>query len=114
MGQADSEDSDEPLSPPWPHRGKPPARRMFTNSRERWRQQNVNGAFAELRRLVPTYPPDKKLSKNEILRLAIRYIRFLTALLEYQDIKSEPQDLEANSPASSLSSVSSGMDDVLF
>lgn len=47
-------------------------RRIFTNSRERWRQQNVNGAFAELRKLVPTHPPDKKLSKNEILRLAIR------------------------------------------
>ncbi|CAM5117888.1 unnamed protein product [Natator depressus] len=53
------------------------ARRVFTNSRERWRQQNVNGAFAELRRLLPTHPPDKKLSKNEILRLAMKYIRFL-------------------------------------
>lgn len=58
---------------------------MFTNSRERWRQQNVNGAFAELRRLVPTHPADKKLSKNEILRLAIRYIRLLMSILEYQD-----------------------------
>lgn len=54
-------------------------RRIFTNSRERWRQQNVNGAFAELRKLIPTHPPDKKLSKNEILRLAIRYdlLRFV-------------------------------------
>jgi hypothetical protein len=49
-------------------------RKMFTNSRERWRQQNVSGAFAELRKLVPTHPPDKKLSKNEILRMAIRYV----------------------------------------
>jgi hypothetical protein len=48
-------------------------RKIFTNSRERWRQQNVSGAFAELRKLVPTHPPDKKLSKNEILRMAIRY-----------------------------------------
>ena len=48
------------------------------------RQQNVNGAFADLRRLVPTYPPDKKLSKNEILRLAIKYIRLLMAVLDYQ------------------------------
>lgn len=54
-------------------------RRIFTNSRERWRQQNVNGAFAELRRLIPTHPPDKKLSKNEILRLAIRYVVSLFA-----------------------------------
>ncbi|XP_029440941.1 protein lyl-1-like isoform X2 [Rhinatrema bivittatum] len=60
------------------------ARRVFTNSRERWRQQNVNGAFADLRRLIPTHPPDKKLSKNDILRLAMRYITFLARLLEDQ------------------------------
>ena len=60
------------------------ARRMFTNSRERWRQQNVNGAFADLRRLVPTHPPDKKLSKNEILRLAIKYIQLLDNVIQFQ------------------------------
>ncbi|XP_076289965.1 helix loop helix protein 3B [Lasioglossum baleicum] len=59
-------------------------RKLFTNSRERWRQQNVSGAFAELRKLVPTHPPDKKLSKNEILRLAIRYIRLLSNVIEWQ------------------------------
>lgn len=47
-------------------------KKIFTNTRERWRQQNVSGAFAELRKLVPTHPPDKKLSKNEILRMAIK------------------------------------------
>lgn len=52
--------------------GMPVVRKIFTNSRERWRQQNVSGAFAELRKLVPTHPPDKKLSKNEILRMAIK------------------------------------------
>ncbi|XP_066519717.1 protein lyl-1 [Hoplias malabaricus] len=60
------------------------ARRVFTNSRERWRQQNVNGAFSELRKLIPTHPPDKKLSKNEILRLAMKYINFLVKLLNDQ------------------------------
>ncbi|XP_074042151.1 uncharacterized protein isoform X2 [Leptinotarsa decemlineata] len=60
-------------------------KKIFTNSRERWRQQNVSGAFAELRKLVPTHPPDKKLSKNEILRMAIRYIRILTNVLEWQN-----------------------------
>ncbi|KAJ7993204.1 hypothetical protein DPEC_G00270020 [Dallia pectoralis] len=60
-------------------------RRIFTNSRERWRQQNVNGAFVELRKLIPTHPPDKKLSKNEILRLAMKYINFLAKLLDDQD-----------------------------
>lgn len=57
-------------------------RRMFTNKRERWRQQNVNVAFAELRQLLPTYPPEKKLSKVEILRNAIKYIKFLRNVLE--------------------------------
>uniref|UniRef100_A0A1A7Y0M8 Stem cell protein n=1 Tax=Iconisemion striatum TaxID=60296 RepID=A0A1A7Y0M8_9TELE len=60
------------------------ARRVFTNSRERWRQQNVNGAFSELRKLIPTHPPDKKLSKNEILRLAVKYINFLVTMLNDQ------------------------------
>ncbi|XP_059156474.1 protein Fer3-like [Physella acuta] len=60
-------------------------RRVFTNTRERWRQQNVNGAFCELRKLVPTHPPDKKLSKNEILRLAIRYIDLLNKVLDFQN-----------------------------
>lgn len=59
-------------------------RKTFSNSRERWRQQNVSGAFAELRKLVPTYPPEKKLSKNEILRLAIKYIRLLSNVSEWQ------------------------------
>ncbi|XP_021919702.1 uncharacterized protein LOC110829853 isoform X2 [Zootermopsis nevadensis] len=71
-------------------------RKIFTNSRERWRQQNVSGAFAELRKLVPTHPPDKKLSKNEILRMAIRYIRLLTNVLEWQK-KHQPQITVNNS-----------------
>lgn len=61
-------------------------RRISTNSRERWRQQNVNGAFAELRRLIPTYPPDRKLSKNDILRLALKYINFLDQLVKEQHV----------------------------
>ncbi len=46
---------------------------------------NICCDFLELRRLVPTYPPDRKLSKNEILRLAIRYIRLLSSIVEWQD-----------------------------
>lgn len=45
----------------------------------------MNGAFADLRKLIPTHPPDKKLSKNEILRLAMKYINFLAKLLNDQD-----------------------------
>lgn len=68
-------------------------RKVFTNTRERWRQQNVSSAFAELRKLVPTHPPDKKLSKNEILRSAIRYIRLLTNILEWQKQQDDEEQL---------------------
>ncbi|KAL4237102.1 Transaldolase [Mactra antiquata] len=61
-----------------------PNRRVYTNTRERWRQQNVNTAFSDLRRLLPTHPPDKKLSKSEILRFAIRYIKLLSNVVEFQ------------------------------
>ncbi|XP_041647676.1 T-cell acute lymphocytic leukemia protein 1 homolog [Cheilinus undulatus] len=66
-------------------------RRVSTNSRERCRQQNVNGAFAELRRLIPTHPPDRKLSKNEILRLALRYINFLDGVRMEQERLGAPR-----------------------
>ncbi|KAG7244094.1 hypothetical protein INR49_005765, partial [Caranx melampygus] len=46
-------------------------------TRERIRVVAFNVAFAELRKLLPTIPPDKKLSKIEILRLAICYISYL-------------------------------------
>ncbi|XP_041789700.1 T-cell acute lymphocytic leukemia protein 1 homolog [Chelmon rostratus] len=83
------------------------ARRVFTNSRERWRQQNVNGAFSELRKLIPTHPPDKKLSKNEILRLAVKYINFLVTLLndQAQDKSRDSTDNEAEDE-----SVAAGLD----
>ncbi|KAM9710557.1 helix-loop-helix protein 1-like [Menidia menidia] len=50
-------------------------------SRERVRVLAFNLAFAELRKLLPTLPPDKKLSKIEILRLAISYISYLNNVL---------------------------------
>ncbi|XP_042340059.1 T-cell acute lymphocytic leukemia protein 2 homolog [Plectropomus leopardus] len=67
------------------------ARRVSTNSRERWRQQNVNGAFTELRRLLPTHPPNRKLSKNQILRLALRYIHLLQQVLTEQELRAAPR-----------------------
>ncbi|CAL4121631.1 unnamed protein product, partial [Meganyctiphanes norvegica] len=53
-------------------------------SRERMRVEAFNVAFAELRKLLPTLPPDKKLSKIEILRLAICYISYLNHVLDVQ------------------------------
>ena len=60
-------------------------KRCGTVSRERYRQQNVSGAFAELRKLLPTHPLDKKLSKSEILKLSIKYIRLLQGVLKWQE-----------------------------
>lgn len=57
------------------HRTKP-------KKRERTRQDNVNIAFGKLRDVLPTYPADKKLSKCQILRLAVRYIALLNNVLE--------------------------------
>ena len=65
----------------------------------------MNGAFADLRRLVPTYPADKKLSKNEILRLAIKYIRLLMAVLDYQK-QEEGLPIESQNNRNSSSSES--------
>ena len=35
----------------------------------------MSGAFAELRKLLPSHPADKKLSKSEILKLSIRWVQ---------------------------------------
>ena len=53
-------------------------------TRERMRVEAFNTAFATLRELLPTLPPDKKLSKIEILRLAICYINYLDNVLQEQ------------------------------
>lgn len=50
-------------------------------ARERIRVEAFNVAFRDLRQLLPTLPPDKKLSKIEILRLAICYISYLNYVL---------------------------------
>lgn len=82
-------------------------KKIFTNTRERWRQQNVSGAFAELRRIVPTHPVDKKLSKNEILRAAIKYIRLLTNVLEWQKQQEEnSENIITNGAARTESQIS--------
>lgn len=71
-------------------------RRLFTNSRERWRQYQVNVAFTELRKLLPTYPTDKKLSKHEILRTTMKYIRFLAKLLHDLEQDGDQDTTEIN------------------
>ncbi|KRY14846.1 Zinc finger protein ZPR1 [Trichinella patagoniensis] len=55
--------------------------RQVHASRERSRVESFNRAFEQLRRLLPTLPPDKKLTKIEILRLAISYMTYLDCIL---------------------------------
>ncbi|XP_054157332.1 basic helix-loop-helix transcription factor scleraxis-like [Oppia nitens] len=51
--------------------------RQVANARERDRTESVNSAFIVLRSLIPTDPPNRKLSKIETLRLAVSYIKHL-------------------------------------
>lgn len=70
-------------------------------------------AFGELRKLLPTYPPDKKLSKHEILKLAMKYITFLSTVLKDMDSKETGicsdfvVDSELCSPSSSCETLGS-------
>ncbi|XP_037330973.2 fer3-like protein [Pungitius pungitius] len=71
------------------HRGRSKRRRVITvvqrqaaNVRERKRMFSLNEAFDELRRKVPTFAYEKRLSRIDTLRLAIVYISFMTDLLE--------------------------------
>ncbi|XP_077300697.1 uncharacterized protein LOC143921323 [Arctopsyche grandis] len=57
------------------------AQRRAANIRERRRMFNLNEAFDKLRRKVPTFAYEKRLSRIETLRLAITYIGFMCELL---------------------------------
>ncbi|ESO84786.1 hypothetical protein LOTGIDRAFT_80254, partial [Lottia gigantea] len=53
-------------------------RRSKANDRERSRMHSLNDALESLRKALPTYPEDAKLTKIETLRLAHNYIWALT------------------------------------
>lgn len=53
---------------------------------------NLNEAFDKLRRKVPTFAYEKRLSRIETLRLAITYIGFMTELLTGTPTKSRSAD----------------------
>uniref|UniRef100_A0A8C6W4Q4 Atonal bHLH transcription factor 7 n=1 Tax=Nannospalax galili TaxID=1026970 RepID=A0A8C6W4Q4_NANGA len=60
-------------------------RRLAANARERRRMQGLNTAFDRLRRVVPQWGQDKKLSKYETLQMALSYIVALTRILAEPD-----------------------------
>ncbi|XP_051480069.1 transcription factor 15-like, partial [Apus apus] len=67
-------------------------RRAAANARERDRTHSVNAAFGALRRLIPTRPADRRLSKVETLRLASSYISHLANVLLLQRRQAEGSD----------------------
>ncbi|XP_068014773.1 basic helix-loop-helix transcription factor scleraxis-like, partial [Melanerpes formicivorus] len=71
-------------------------RRAAANARERDRTHSVNTAFGALRRLIPTRPADRRLSKVETLRLASSYISHLANVLLLQ--RRQPEGAAAAQP----------------
>ncbi|KAL7408089.1 hypothetical protein ABVT39_018043 [Epinephelus coioides] len=55
------------------------------NERERQRVRCVNQGYAKLRDHLPGQSADKRLSKVETLRAAIRYIKYLQGLVELEE-----------------------------
>ncbi|CAG9105529.1 unnamed protein product [Plutella xylostella] len=66
------------------------AQRRAANIRERRRMFNLNEAFDKLRRKVPTFAYEKRLSRIETLRLAITYIGFMCELLHGSPPRAPP------------------------
>ncbi|XP_054996571.1 transcription factor ATOH7 [Sorex araneus] len=67
-------------------------RRLAANARERRRMQGLNTAFDRLRRVVPQWGQDKKLSKYETLQMALSYIMALTHILAEAERFSSERD----------------------
>ncbi|EYC10506.1 hypothetical protein Y032_0055g2592 [Ancylostoma ceylanicum] len=55
------------------------------NERERYRVRCVNNGYEALRRHLPVSDTEKRISKVDTLRLAIRYIKHLEAVLKNED-----------------------------
>jgi len=63
------------------------AQRRAANIRERRRMFNLNEAFDKLRRKVPTFAYEKRLSRIETLKLAITYIAFMDEVLRSEKLR---------------------------
>ncbi|KAG9344331.1 hypothetical protein JZ751_011000 [Albula glossodonta] len=80
--QSSSADSGSEMDTKSPEKYENAARRrMAANARERKRMQGLNTAFDRLRKVVPQWSQDKKLSKYETLQMALSYIMALNRIL---------------------------------
>lgn len=77
------------------------AQRRAANIRERRRMYNLNTAFDKLRKKVPTFAYEKRLSRIETLRLAIMYISFMSELVDKTNSSTSTSTSSASSSQSS-------------
>ncbi|XP_071802877.1 uncharacterized protein [Asterias amurensis] len=73
--------SSKPTKPKTRRRVTTASQRKAANVRERRRMFNLNEAFDILRKTVPTFAYEKRLSRIETLRLAMLYITFMADVL---------------------------------
>lgn len=73
--------------------------RRAANIRERRRMCHLNDAFDLLRKRVPTFAYEKKLSRIETLKLAVTYISFMSNLLDSPNSACIDDDIMSNTDA---------------
>lgn len=69
------------------------------NERERMRVRNVNEGYAVLRDHLPIEPTEKRLSKVETLRGAIKYIKLLEKMLKESDKEQKKKETKESPDA---------------
>lgn len=84
------------------------AQRRAANIRERRRMFNLNEAFDKLRRKVPTFAYEKRLSRIETLRLAITYISFMDQVVRNETKASSSTSAAAGGGNGGVGGVGSG------
>ncbi|XP_015918109.1 transcription factor ATOH8 [Parasteatoda tepidariorum] len=84
-----------PVGRPRNYKSMSRQRRIEANARERTRVHTISAAFENLRRAVPAYAHNQKLSKLAILRIASAYILALACLndQDYSQDQSGPPSL---------------------
>lgn len=83
-----------------------PTQRVAANIRERRRMCSLNAAFDRLRRRVPAFPHEKKLSRIQTLRLAIKYIQFMLEMVAASSYRIDSSAVGEVASSSSSSSSS--------
>lgn len=79
-------------------------RRIEANARERTRVHTISAAFESLRKAVPSYSHNQRLSKLAILRIACSYILALVKLAELEDYEtSEMANLKSSTDSMTFS-----------